>query len=140
MSVSLDPRKAHAVHHKGDVLLILTWVNDERAMVLMPAHRLPGSPWFILCESAAYKYDNPQYLARQSAKAAQVLCMAETSSSAFRIADLIMNYLPDLIRMPSSPEPEKRSGRAYGEMHLKEGGKLIHSEVLTLDQPVPEYA
>lgn len=140
MSVSLDPRKAHAVHHKGDVLLILTWVNDERAMVLMPALRLPGSPWFILCESAAYKYDDPRYLARQSAKAAEVLCMAETSSSAFRIADLIMNYLPDLIRMPSAPVPEKLPGRAYGEMHLKADGKLIHSEVLTLDEAVPEYA
>ena len=118
MSVTLDPRKAHAVHHKGDVLHILTWVNDERAMVLMPALRLPGSPWFIICESAAYKYDDPGYLARQSAKAAQVLGMAETSSSAFRIADLVMNYLPDSIRIPQALEPDGVSDRHYLH-HLK---------------------
>ena len=69
MSVQLDPRKAHKAHIVGDILVILTWVNDERALVLMPAHRAQGSPWFIICESAAYKYDNPNYLARQSAQA-----------------------------------------------------------------------
>ena len=91
MSVQLDPRKAHQAHIIGDILAILTWVNDERALVLMPARRAQGSPWFIVCESASYKYDDPRYLARQSAKAAKVLGMDETTSTWFRIADIIMN-------------------------------------------------
>ena len=138
MSVKLDPRQAHKAHIVGDILIILTWVNDERAMVLMPAHRAQGSPWFVICESASYRYDTPRYLAQQSAKAAEVLGMDETSSTAFRIADLILNYLPDLIRMPTAPDPEKALA-SFGQMHLKEDGKIIHSEDLTLDAPVPEY-
>lgn len=133
MSVQLDPRKAHQAHVIGDILAILTWVNDERALVLMPAHRAQGSPWFIVCESAAYKYDDPRYLARQAAKAAEVLGMDETTSTWIRVADIIMNYLPDLIRMPSAPPPEKIAGSTFGELKLKADGQLLHSEDMVLD-------
>ena len=139
MSVKLDPRKAHKAHIVGDILAILTWVNDERALVLMPAHRAQGSPWFVVCESAAYKYDDPRYLAKQAAKAATVLGMDETTSTWVRVADIILNYLPDLIRMPAAPEPEKMLS-VVGAMHLKEDGKIIRSEDMVLDKPVPEYA
>ena len=37
MPVSLDLRKAHKVRRHGDLLAIYTWVNDERALVLLPA-------------------------------------------------------------------------------------------------------
>ena len=39
MPVSLDLRKAHKVGRHGDLLAIYTWVNDERALVLLPARR-----------------------------------------------------------------------------------------------------
>lgn len=133
MSVQLDPRKAHQAHVIGDILAILTWVNDDRALVLMPARRAQGSPWFIVCESAAYKYDDPRYLARQAVKAAEVLGMDETTSSWIRVADIIMNYLPDLIRMPSAPPPEKIAGSTFGELKLKADGQLLHSEDMVLD-------
>ena len=133
MSVQLDPRKAHQAHIIGDILAILTWVNDERALVLMPAHRAQGSPWFIVCESALYKYDDPRYLARQAAKAAEVLGMDETTSTWIRVADIIMNYLPDLIRMPSAPPPEKIAGSTFGELKLTADGQLLHAEDMTLD-------
>lgn len=138
MSVQLDPRKAHKAHIVGDILVILTWVNDERALVLMPAHRAQGSPWFIICESAAYKYDNPNYLAQQSAQAARVMGMDETTSTWYRVADLILNYLPDLIRMPSAPEPEKMS-HAIGEMKLMADGQLIKGEEIRLDKEAVTY-
>lgn len=138
MSVQLDPRKAHKAHIVGDILVILTWVNDERALVLMPAHRAQGAPWFIVCESAAYKYDNPNYLAQQAAKAASVMGMDETTSTWYRVADLIMNYLPDLIRMPSSPEPEKMD-HAIGEMKLMADGQLIKGEEIRLDKEAVTY-
>ena len=41
MSVSFEARKARAVYHKG-VSGLFWGVNDEWAMVLMPARRLPG--------------------------------------------------------------------------------------------------
>lgn len=138
MGVQLDPRKAHKAFIIGDILAILTWVNDERALVLMPAHRAQGSPWFIVCESAAYKYDNPQYLARQAANAARVMGMEETTRTWVRVADIIMNYLPDLIRMPAAPEPEKMA-HAIGEMKLMADGQLIKGEEIRLDKEAPTY-
>ena len=39
MPVSLDLRKAHKVRRHGDLLAIYTWVNDARALVLLPALR-----------------------------------------------------------------------------------------------------
>ena len=138
MSVQLDPRKAHRAFVTGDVLAILTWVNDERALVLMPAHRAQGSPWFIICESAAYKYDNPHYLASQAAQAAMVLGMDETQSTWFRVANIIMDNLPDLIRMPAAPDPEKIAA-SFGEMTLRADGQVLRSEEIKLDKPGLEY-
>lgn len=138
MGAQLDPRKAHKAFVVGDILAILTWVNDERALVLMPAHRAQGAPWFVICESAAYKYDSPEYLARQAAKAAEVMGMDETTKTWYRIADLIMNYLPDLIRMPFAPEPEKMNA-AIGEMKLMADGQLLAGSEIRMDKEVPTY-
>ena len=104
MGATLDPRKAHLVRQHGDIIAIYTWVNDERALVLIPAHRKPGNPWFIVCESAAYRYDNPHYRPKQSRKAAEVIGMDETQTARFKIATIIIEGLGDLIRMPSAPE------------------------------------
>lgn len=138
MAISLDPRKAHSARVYGDVLCILTWVNDERAIVLMPAKRRHGAPWWILCESAAYKYDEPEYLARAARKAAQVMGLDETTSTWFRIAEIIMNNLMDLIRMPSAPDPEKAK-HAIGEMKLMANGELLAGQEIRPDIEAPTY-
>lgn len=132
MAIQLDPRKAHCVRQHGDVLAIYTWVNDERALVLMPARRAQGSPWFIVCESASWKYDDPQYLAQQARKAAEVLGMDETTSTWYRIAKIIIEGLPDLIRMPSAPLPDL--GSAIGEMKLMADGELVGGDEIRLEK------
>ncbi len=63
MPATLDPRKAHSTCQHGDLAVIFTWVNDERAMVLLPTHR-PGAPWYIVRDSTAWRYDDPAYLTR----------------------------------------------------------------------------
>lgn len=138
MSISLDPRKSHKAVIIGDVLMILTWVNDERGMVLMPAHRAQGSPWFIILESASYKYDDPRYLARQASKAAQVMGMDETTSTWVRVADIIMNYLPDLIRMPSVP-PVEFHDASFGTMTLMADGQAVKQEEIKVEKASLEY-
>lgn len=132
MSATIDPRKAHAAHRFGDIIQLLTWVNDERAMVLMAANRAK-SPWFIICESAAYQYDDPRYLANQSRKAAEVMGLDDTTSSWFRIAKIIDEGLPDLIRMPSAMPIEKQAG-TFGHMQLKADGVVIHEEDVTYNK------
>lgn len=125
-TVSLDLKKSHAAHKFGDIIQILTWVNDERAMVLLPALR-KGAPWFIVCESAAWKYDDPVYLARQARQASKVLGMDETRDNWVKIATIIHDSLPDLIRMPSSPPAELLRG-SFGSMEVREDGKTIARE------------
>lgn len=137
MSVSLDLRKAFAVHRFGDIIQTLTWVNDERAMVLMPAHRTKAA-WYVVCESASYKYDDVHYLARQSRKAAEVLGMGEDTSTWFKIAQIIHDGLPDLIRMPAAPLPEYQSA-SYGAMTMRADGKPIAQEEIKLEKEAPVY-
>ena len=72
MPATLDPRKAYTTRQHGDLVVVFTWVNDERAMVLLPAFR-PGAPWYIVCDSTAWRYDDPAYLARQCVTACYVL-------------------------------------------------------------------
>lgn len=129
--ISLDLEKAHAHHQYGDLVVIFTWVNDERAMVLIPAFR-KNSAWYIVCESAAYKYDNPHYLAEQCRKAAEVLGMEPSPNNWYKLARLIHDGLPDLISMPSAPDPKLMRG-AIGEMKLFEDGKLIAGEEVRLE-------
>lgn len=138
MGVSLDLAKAAFSRMHGDILAIYTWVNDERAMVLLPAHRSVGSPWYIVCESAAFKYDDPRYLAKQSAKAAEVLGMAESQSTWVRIATIIHEGLPDLIRMPSAPI-DRKLGASRGQMTMLEDGKPIASEDIRFEKDAAEY-
>ena len=137
LGVSLDLRKAafHRLH--GDILAVYTWVNEERALVLLPAHRSPGSPWYIVCESSAWKYDDPSYLATQSAKAASVLGMDETQGTWLRIATIIHEGLPDLIRMPPAPAPEL--GASRGSLTVRADGEVIAKEDIRFEQTAAEY-
>jgi hypothetical protein len=137
MGASLDLRKAHAHHNFGEIVQILTWVNDERAMVLVPAHR-KNAPWFIVCESAAWKYGEDRYLVEQSKKAAEALGM-EGAHTWLKIAAIIEEGLPDLIRMPSAPMPSYLKS-TFGHMELRENGKTIASEDIKIETEGAEYA
>lgn len=121
--VSLDINKAHLTRKHGDMLAIYTWVNDERAMVLIPAHR-KNSAWYIVCESAAFKYDNPKYLAAQAAKAAEILGMEPSPNNWVKIATIIHEGLPDLITMPTFPDREL-SRDTCGEIKLLADGQVV---------------
>jgi len=57
----------------------------------------PGSS---SASQAAYRYDDPGYLARQAMFACSVLAIEPTAGNALRVATIIHEGLPDLIRMP----------------------------------------
>lgn len=138
MPATIDTRKAHLTRQHGDLFAVYTWVNDERAMVLMPAYR-PGAPWYIVMESAAYKYDSPAYLAKQCAIACDVLGIEASRSNWVRVATIINEGLPDLIRMPSAP-PTILSKASYGRLLLREDGKAVGEEDIKLEHGGVTYA
>lgn len=137
MGISLDLRKAHLSRQHGDLTAIYTWINDERAMVLLPTYR-PGAPWYIVCESAAWKYDEPAYLARQCVTACEVLGIEPSTANWARIASLINEGLPDLIRMPSAPPAEYLRGN-FGQMELRADGQVIAGEDVRIEREGATY-
>lgn len=134
MSASLDPRRAHLTRQHGDLLAIYTWVNDERALILVP-HRRPGAPWYVVMESAAYRYDDPAYLAAQCVKACDVLGLEPSRPNWVRVATIINEGLPDLVAMPSAPVREA-SGKRMGTLTLVEDGKEIGQEDIRVGEDV----
>lgn len=130
--LSLDLNKAHLSRQLGDLMVIYTWVNDERAMVLIPAYR-KGAAWYIVMESAAFKYDNRRYLAHQCKKAAEVLGMEPSPNNWMKLATVILDGLPDLIEMPSAPDATLMRA-AIGEMSMYENGKLLAGQEVRLER------
>lgn len=128
----LDLNKAHLTRRHGDLMVIYTWVNDERAMVLIPAHRR-NTAWYIVCESAAWKYDNKEYLKRQCLKACEVLGMEASPNNWIKLATVINDGLPDLISMPAGPDKELTRGN-FGSMELRADGKTIAAQDIKLER------
>lgn len=132
MGVSIDTRKAHLVRQHGDLIAIYSWINDERALILLPAYR-KGAPWYCVLESAAWKYDNPRYLARQCAQACDVLGIEPNTSNWSRVATIIHEGLPDLITMPSAPAPEYHNGD-FGHVELRADGELLAGQQIQVQR------
>jgi hypothetical protein len=143
MGVSLDLRKAHASRQHGDLLVIFTWVNDERAMVLLP-HRRPGAPWYVVMESASYTWDdsdprNVGQVVRKTMKACEVLGMEPTPINCRRVAGIVIDALPELIRMPSAP-PAEFHAASFGRLELRADGKPMAGEDLRIEKEGVTYA
>lgn len=139
MPVSLDLRKAHKHQRVGDLVIVLTWVNDERALVLLPALRKDAG-WYIVMEPAAYKWgvdhSAPEiaraarlHAVQQSYIACQQLGLEPSKMNRAKVITAIVDMLPDLVTMPSAPLPEFKPG-TYGSMVLREEGKEIAGEDL----------
>lgn len=131
MPASIDLRKAFLSRVHGDLMAVYSWIDDERALFLIP-HQRPGAPWYIVKESAAYKYDDPAYLARQCVQACEVLGIEGSKPNWVRVATIINEGLPDLVRMPSAPDREL-SRAAIGQMQLRADGELIGAQDIRLE-------
>ena len=133
MGITINTAKAHKWRANGEVTQLLTWVNGERAMVLLATHR-KGSPWYVLMDSAAWECLQPQGLALKAVKAAEVLGL---ESAAPHIGGMIESWLDDLVTMPSAPETEL-SKATYGQLIARADGQVIGGDELRF--PVGEGA
>lgn len=142
MAAKIDLNKTFLKRVHGDLLAVYTWFDEERALVLIPHHRGPKAPWFVVGESAAYLYDDPHYLAKRCAEAAQFMGMGMDKATWVRIATIINEGLPDLIRMPSYPDwQEQRAKQAVGQLTARVDGQVVHQEdVLVPTQEGASYA
>lgn len=140
MPVQIGGPRAWKVRQHGDIGVSFQWVNDEASMILFPARRsLPGAGAYVIGLSAAFKYANSKtgeptpFLVQASVLAAKQLGFSPTDTFACRkIAEVIVDSLPDLVGMP--PEPQQLNEiqtRAIGEISLKAGGRTIAERELT---------
>lgn len=142
MSVSIDSTKAHLTRVHGEITAIYTWMNDERVLLLAATHRpgnafVPGAPVYVIKESNAHAYDDPRQLAATANKAAEVLGLGSTA--VFKIADIIIDGLPDLIEMPSAPQEKDYYKGSHGQMILSADGKPIAAEEIRIEKAGAEY-
>jgi len=142
MSASIDLRKAHLSRVHGDITAVLSWLNDERALFLIP-HLRAGAPWFVVLESSAFSWDdsipsNVSNVARKAMKACEVLGIESTPTNCRRIAGLIIDTLPDLITMPSA-QPKEFHKASYGSLVLRADGQQIGGEEIKLEKQGAVY-
>jgi len=131
MAAKIDLRKAHLHRPYGDILAVLSWIDEKRALFLIP-HLRKGAPWFIVLEAAAFEwnYNDPaavRLVAERSMKACEVLGIEQTPTNAHRIIDIVGDMLPELIEMPSAPLREL-SRAAFGRMELRQDGQFVAGE------------
>lgn len=135
MPVQIGGAKAWKVRQHGDIAVSFQWVNEEPAMILFPARRsLPGAGAFVIGLSAAFQYADSstgaptQYLVQMSVHAAQQLGFSRTDTFAARkIAEVIVDSLPDLIDMPPEPQQfNQEQAAAIGELSIKVDGHTVH--------------
>lgn len=141
MPLTLDLRKAWKHQRHGDLMVVLTWVNDERSLVLLPAYRRDAG-WAIIGESAAWKWavdsddremrsDAQLHALQESHRICAQLKLEPSRPNRARVISVITGWIPDLIRMPGAPEPELTSA-SFGQMVLRADGKVIAGEEIRL--------
>lgn len=127
---------------KGDIVVSYQWLHvgkkePQACMVLFPAvAKLDGGAYAIPQENA-YEYADKTggptpYLLTAAMNAATSMGFFPDESTVFRIVDVIVDGLADLIRMPSDQPGQLAIKRAlHGiEATAKVNGQVIHQEVL----------
>lgn len=102
-------KSVHQRHRIGNLLLFFAYYADgqhreQPALFLANANRR-GSSYCIPLDHA-HEFDDDHELMRRSFQIAERLGFGQTRSEVFRIADAILNYLPELVEMPPKYQPQ----------------------------------
>lgn len=123
----LDLSRRHFVHERGDLVIFGVWVPKrlpgeetatEPALAIIPRYAPITRP-IVIALSAAFKYDDAHYAARAAMTFCPVLGMEATPTNALKIANLINDFLSDLVSMP--PQPTEAIVVADAELRGSDG-------------------
>lgn len=137
-------REAWKVRKQGDIGIAFHWIGtpdhgDEPSMVLFPLRKRLGSSAFVITMNKAFEYaDNKGYptpeLLNSCMRAADVMAMGQDKATVHRIADVILNNIEDLVRMPPAPRKETKNPDANtGEIKLIADGQTVMEREVDLD-------
>ena len=141
-AASIDLRKAYTSRRYGDILAVWSWLNDTRALFLIPAIRR-RAPWFVVLEPAAHEWNdheapNVRMLAQRALKACEVLGLEVNPRNAHRIVRIVNDALPDLVRMPSR-QPNDFRPASYGQITMRADGVPIGAEEIRFEDAGVTY-
>lgn len=97
--------------------------RTEPAMGIVPVRIGQNLPVYAIPLSLAYQYADVETLIKKSFHIAELLGFSPDRFIVNRISDLILNYLPDLIKM--RPYENKELGKENGEGKLMANGEVI---------------
>ena len=119
--VVLGGEFARSVRRRGELVMAFQYVNTEPAMVIWSGTRQAGA--FAICLSVAHEYLDDNYLVFQAMAAAQQIGYRPSDKSVVsKIADLILDGLDELVRMPPEPQAAVAQREIHAEVLLREGG------------------
>jgi hypothetical protein len=122
---------------------VWSWINDGRALFLIPRHRAKA-PWFVVLEQAAHEWNDQDQtmvmmVIARAVKACDVLGIEPTPRNARRIIGIVNDALPELVSMPSAPPVEFKPG-SLGSVLLRENGVVIGGEEIRAEDEGVTYA
>lgn len=126
---------AYSTHEAGIYRVALDWVEDEPAMVIWTDR---GDGAFAICLSSAGKYadpsgrPNPEGM-RESLRSLPMLGRDQTETELRALTDVILRYMPDLLRMPPQPRAValESAGRPLVEVTERtQDGQMLREVVL----------
>lgn len=94
---------------KGELALYGSWIYNEAqedyepALIVVNAHAPRRFKPCVVALSAAYKYNDAQYMAHVAAEFVKLLGLADNVSMAYAVALLLEDSLGDLLTMPPNP-------------------------------------
>jgi len=105
---AIDLSRTHFKRELGDLALYGTWLwnddqeTEEPCLVITSRYNIKGFRPFVVALSAAWKYNEPGYLAAVARELAITLGN-DSIVTAHKVATLIADHLHDLLTMPPNP-------------------------------------
>lgn len=81
---------------------------DERPALVIASKSKARKNAFVIPLDSAYKYTSDEYLVEQAKKVCEMMTLGTHKNTVYRIADLIMNHLEELVRMVPDVADQKR--------------------------------
>ena len=134
----LGGSNSHATHEMKGYVISLEWDETDGEPVMLVWSALSGqnAGVFGICLSSAGKYADPSGKPTNEgltelAKALPLLGRGLTQIELYALTDVVMRFIPDLIRMPPAPRALRKAakGQAYMDITQKDSRGRVISEV-----------
>lgn len=114
MPVILGGAKARKVWSRGEFGLSLQYVNGEEALCIWPLRKSVGAGAMVILMSAAHLYAHSRtggptpYLVQRCIGALGVMKLTPQPWTIKKLADIVLDELPELLKMRPEPTDEKQ--------------------------------